>query len=51
MRAGIVDDSAQPAASLLEQRDDAGFVEIIGEEVERQRLVGGNSFRKFMIRS
>jgi hypothetical protein len=42
MRAGIVDDSAQPVAGLLEQRDDVGLVEIIGEEVERERLVGGN---------
>ena len=33
MRTGIVDDGAQPAASLLEHCDDAGFVEIIGEEV------------------
>jgi hypothetical protein len=37
---GIVDDGAQPPAHLFKQRDDVGLVEVVGEEVERQRLIG-----------
>ena len=40
LHARVVDDDAQPGPELLQARDEVGLVQVVGENVERDRRIG-----------